>query len=104
MSWKNLCSQIDPTCVKKDFTYEEYIGIKTQASRVNATDLYRTYGRGMTYPEFRMMLKGKFYYDKFVCEHGVEFVYYIKFKDREERLTYDDLLYVIPAVSRKKDV
>ena len=51
-----------------------------------------------------MLLKDKFYYDKFVCEHGVEFVYYIKFKDREERLTYDDLLYVIPAVSRKKDV
>ena len=104
MSWKNLCSQIDPTCIKTDFTYEEYVKVKSSSSRVNATELYHKYGKGLSYPEFRMMLKEKFYYDKFVCEHGVEFVYYIKFKDREERLTYDDLLYVIPAVSRKKDV
>ena len=101
MSWKNLCSQIDSTCVKTDFTYDEYVRIKSLSTRINATTLYKAYGKGMSYPEFRMLLKSMFYYDKHVCEHGVEYIYYIKFKkEREEQPMYADLLYVIPAVSK----
>ena len=52
---------------------------------VNSTALYNVY-KTMTkdpisYQEFYTMLRGKFYYDRYVCTHGTEFMYYVKFKD-----------------------
>lgn len=101
MSWKTLCSQIDPACFKRYFNKSEYKRIKKNAIRVNATDLYASYGEG-TYKEFYTMLKKHFYYDKYVCEHGVEFYYYIKFiKPQEEHIKYTDVLYIINAIGGK---
>ena len=102
MSWKNLCSQIDPTCLKRYFNRSEYKRIKKDSIRVNSTDLYAEFGEGMTYKEFYTMLKQHLYYDKYVCDHGTEFYYYIKFKEeREEHITHKDVLYVVCAVGGK---
>ena len=91
MSWKVLCSQIDPSCYKRYFTKSEYKRIKKNAIRVNSTDLYDMYGGDMSYQEFYTMLKNHFYYDKYVCEHGIEFYYYIKFSSpREENIKYKE--------------
>ena len=102
MSWKTICSQIDPSCLKRYFTKSEYKRIKKTAIRVNSTDLYREFGDGMTYKEFRGMLKEHLYYDKLVCRHGIEFYYYVKFNTpREENIPYDDILYTIYAMGGK---
>lgn len=99
MSWKTLCSQIDPSCYKRYFNKSEYKRIKRSSIRVNATELYAMFGQGMTYPEFRTLLKEHFYYDKYVCEHGTEFYYYIAFKEpHEEHIKYTDVLYIISAI------
>lgn len=99
MSWKHLCSQIDPTCLKRSFTKSEYERIKNDSIRVNSTDLYKEYGHGITYQEFYTMLKQHLYYDKWVCEHGTEFYYYVKFKKpRREHIMDTDVLYTINAI------
>ena len=99
MSWKHLCSQIDPACLKHSFTADEYERIKSDSIRVNSTDLYKQYGRGMTYPQFYAKLKRYFYYDKWVCKHGTEFYYYVKFKKpRREYIMDTDVLYKINAI------
>ena len=102
MSWKNLCSQIDPVCYKRYFNKSEYKRIKRNAIRVNSTDLYDMYGGDMSYKEFYSMLKEHFYYDKYVCSHGTEFYYYIKFNvPQEEHIKYTDILYVVNAIGGK---
>lgn len=102
MSWKTLCLQIDPTCLKRYFNKSEYKRIKRSAIRVNSTELYKEFGGGMTYKEFYTMLKEHLYYDKLVCEHGTEFYYYIKFNTpRQECVSHDDLIYTIYAMGGK---
>jgi hypothetical protein len=99
MSWKNLCLQIDPMCTKRTYTKEEYQYVKSISIRINATDLYRMYGKGMPYREFYLKLKSMLYYDKYVCEHGTEYCYYVKMNNNiQESFHYDDVLYVIPAI------
>ena len=99
MSWKALCSQIDPACLKKDFTKEEYTRVKSDSIRVNSTDLYKEYGMGMTYQAFYNKLKECLYYDRLICTHGIEFYYYIKFKKpRPEVIREDDVIYTINAI------
>ena len=102
MSWKTLCSQIDPACLKRYFTKSEYKRIKKIAIRVNSTDLYEEFGGSMTYKDFYTMLKQYLYYDKIVCDHGIEFYYYVKFNDpREEQIKYKDIQYTIQAMGGK---
>ena len=102
MNWKTLCSQIDPSCYKRYFNKSEYKRIKRDAIRVNSTDLYDRYGEGMTYKEFYTMLKAHFYYDKYVCTHGTEFYYYIKFNTpQEECIKYKDVVYIVYAMGGK---
>ena len=99
MSWNALWSQIDPVCRKRYFTKSEYKRIRKECIRVNSTDLYKEFGTGMSYQEFYSMLKHHFYYDKYVCGHGIEFYYYIKFKDeRQEHIDLDDVRYIIYAM------
>lgn len=102
MSWKTLCSQIDPACLKRYFNKSEYKRIKKRSIRVNSTDLYKEFGHGMTYEEFYTLLKRNLYYDKYICEHGIEFYYYIIFNEpREEQIRYDDIQYIIYAIGGK---
>lgn len=101
MSWKTLCSQIDPSCRKRYFNKSEYKRIKKDSLRVNATDLYAAYGNEMTYQEFYTMLKPMLYYDKYVCDHGVEFYYYVKGAGFTESPIPDDVKYIIYAMGGK---
>lgn len=99
MSWNALCSQIDPTCLKRYYNKSEYKRIKKTAIRVNSTDLYDEFGGGMSYKEFYNMLKQHLYYDKYVCDHGIEFYYYIKFNvPREEHIHHKDVQKIIKAI------
>lgn len=99
MSWNTLWSQIDPVCLKRYFTKSEYKRVKKECIRVNSTDLYAEFGHGMSYKEFYVMLKEHMYYDKYVCRHGTEFYYYVKFKEpRQEYIDLDDVQYVIYAM------
>ena len=105
MNWKNLCSQIDQSCVKRYFNRSEYKRIKRESVRVISTDLYREFGAGSTYQEFYAEMKQYFYYDKYICDHGTEFVYYIKFKDaREDTVNFPDLRCIINAIGGFKNV
>ena len=102
MNWNVLCSQIDRTCLKRYFNKSEYKRIKKTAIRVNATELYEELGEGMSYKDFYTMLKEHLYYDKYVCDHGIEFYYYIKFKEpREEVIKYTDVQKIISAIGGK---
>lgn len=102
MSWNTLCSQIDAACLKRYFNKSEYKRIKKTSIRVNSTDLYEEFGDGMSYKEFYTMLKEHLYYDKLVCDHGIEFYYYVKFKvPREEQIKHKDVQYIIYAMGGK---
>lgn len=102
MSWKHLCSQIDPACLKQSYTVDEYERVKDISIRINSTDLYKEYGGNLSYREFYAMLKQHLYYDKLICEHGIEFYYYVKFKKPRIEYIHDkDVLYTICAVGGK---
>lgn len=103
MSWKTFCSMLSPTCLKKEFGEAEYINIKNTCDMVNSTTLYNLY-KGvdtdpMSYKEFYAKLKEHMYYDKYVCAHGTEFLYYVKFKEIKVT-TYipTDVVYIVPAI------
>lgn len=101
MNWKNLCSQIDPSCMKRHFGVSEYERIQQESTRMNSTDLYKEFGDGYTYKEFYALLKQHFYYDKYICHHGIEFIYYIKFKKpREHTKEFLDLQTIVKATGR----
>lgn len=85
MSWKIFCSKVDPICLKNDFGIDEYTRVKNTCAMVNSTALYNVY-KTMTadpvpYREFYTLLRSSFYYDRYVCSHGTEFMYYVKLKD-----------------------
>ena len=102
MSWKTICSQIDPSCLKRYFNVSEYKRIKKIAIRVNSTDLYEEFGRDMSYQDFYKMLKEHLYYDKYICDHGTEFYYYVRFKDgRSENIRHKDVQKIIDAIGGK---
>lgn len=103
MSLKNLCSMISPVCYKRQFTKEEYERIKGVAVRARATDLYGIYrcltDTPMPYKEFYRELKELFYYDKYVCEHGTEFMYLVVFtKYKYVEMIPSDIKYIITAI------
>lgn len=93
MSWKSFCLTVDPCCLKRKYTQAEYERITQTCKRINATDLYKVYRwyGDMPYVEFYKKIRGMFYFDKYECEHGTEFLYYVKFTELEleERLPTD---------------
>lgn len=105
MSLNCLCWTIDAISFKKELTLGEYKHIKALASRVNSTTLYRWYimlGGDMSYKDFYQEAKRMFYYDKYVCKHGVEYIYYIKFKQGEFNDNLPtDVIKVIKAIGGK---
>ena len=101
MSWKTLCSQIDPICLKREFTVDEYNTVRQQSIRVNSTSLYKEYGGNMSYEDFYRILKANLYYDKLVCVHGVEFYYYVKFLTPRKEYKETDVLYEVRAIGDK---
>jgi len=78
-------SLIDPICIKSSFTEDEYNKVKEVSTGINSTVLYAYYQtidpEPMSYSDFYKWLKANFYYDKYVCKHGTEFVYYVKGRD-----------------------
>ena len=107
MSSNDFFSMIDPACFKKKRTAEEYLRIRSSCTPANATTLYKLYKDmadcPVDYPEFYKMLKEKLYYDKFICVHGTEFVYYVKMLDAKlyakiDHVRYYDILSIVPAV------
>lgn len=102
MSLNVLCSLIKPTCIKRTFRRDEYERIKSTSQLVNATTLYRWYvqmGGTDTYKQFRMSVKDVLYYDKYVCEHGIEFYYHVHLQDivYTEEMP-DDVITIINAI------
>jgi len=106
MTFNKFLSLIDPICLKVSFTEDEYNKVKACSTEVNSTTLYAYYkliaDRPMSYTDFYKELKKNFYYDKYVCAHGTEFIYYIKGQDEQfskfiesKRFTdFNDLKYV----------
>lgn len=78
-------SIIDPACLKVAFTEDEYNKVISASVPVNSTVLYAYYSAitkdPMVYRDFYKWLKSNLYYDKYVCRHGTEFVYYVKARD-----------------------
>lgn len=105
MSLSLLCSIIDDSCLKKEFTVNEYKRVVANSVPVNATTLYRWYtnlGGTLHYKSFYAKLKELFYYDKYVCTHGTEFMYHITFINGTyiERMP-TDVIKVIKAIGGK---
>lgn len=73
----------DPSCWKLRYTQEELQNIKASCVVYNSTTLYTIYRvyveKPMPYKDFYPILKKYFYYDKYICRHGIEFLYYVKF-------------------------
>jgi len=118
---------IHPSCHKVQHDVTEYNQIKQLEGikMIKATALYNIYkhnvftnvDRRLTMKQFFHICGQYLYYDKYVCRHGTEFYYYVKFNDANELYqiaepillkqidanapdTLDDLKYVIEAVTR----
>jgi hypothetical protein len=119
---------ISPSSYKIEHDLAEYNQIKAnpRVRMVKATTFYQIYkhnvfGGGedrLSMKDFFRVASQYFYYDKYVCEHGTEFYYYIVFneEDRMYILTKDivekriqanrpellkDLLYKVEAVTKE---
>ena len=117
---------ISPSCHKVVHSIDEYDVVKEDAVQIKATTLYQIYKHNV-YPssDDRLTMKQFFhvcgqylYYDKYVCDHGTEFYYYVKFNDENEMYkltepviqkritanapdTLKDLKYIMKAVSKQ---
>lgn len=102
MSWNNFLSMVKPECLKTTYAQDEYDRIKKTCTYVNATFLYRLYDGELSYQEFYKKLKDFFYYDKFICKHGTEFLYLISFKDLTfVAPVYTDVLQVVTPFDKE---
>lgn len=110
MSLNNFFSKINPACFKVSCSYDEYARVRKSSFRVNATILYSLYQKlypdtTVSYQYFYKKLKEHLYYDKYICKHGTEFIYYVNFVDTSVKvypyLPYDTLQ-IIPAVSKNE--
>lgn len=85
MSWNLFFSSINPICLKNSYSSVEYNNIKNNVSPINATTLYNYYktltNEPIDYKEFYILLRKYFYFDKYECLHGTEFMYYVKLKN-----------------------
>ncbi len=119
---------IQPTSHKMLHSLDEFHKIKANPNvkMVKATTFYQIYkhntfgsdGERLTLHEFYRISSQYFYYDKYVCDHGTEFYYYVIFNEDNKMydLTKDiikkridsnrpellkDLLYVVEAVTKE---
>jgi hypothetical protein len=105
--------------------HEELDTMRDKAKLVKATTLYQIYKHNVFENQGRLSLRdfyqiaGQYlYYDKYVCEHGTEFYYYVIFNENhpvykltEELLlkriyvnrpeTLKDLVRIVPAVTKE---
>lgn len=121
-------SFISPSCYKIDHNTTELRMIKQIQGvlQVKATTLYQIYkhnvyemdGR-LTVRDFYRVAGQYLYYDKYVCDHGTEFYYYVVFNADNEMYqltqglirkriaannpsTLKDLVHVVEAVSKEE--
>ena len=90
-----MSGYINPVSHKVEHSYDEYNLIKNNpdAAQVKATTLYQIYKHNvfgdvddrLTMKDFFRVASQYFYYDKYVCEHGTEFYYYVVF-NKEDRM------------------
>lgn len=112
MSLNDFFSMIDPACFKVTYSIDEYQRVSGMSIPVNATSLYSLYKRCTTdtpvsYQEFYALLKQCLYYDKYICTHGTEFMYLVKFNDIRiysaiDRYPIRDLIYVVRAIDEER--
>jgi hypothetical protein len=81
---------IDVTSHKVEHTLEEFNKIQ-DSYLVKATTLYQIYKHNVFGQDERLSMREFFrvcgqylYYDKYVCEHGTEFYYYVKFNENNK--------------------
>jgi hypothetical protein len=82
-------SVLDPRYFKNAATLTEYESLKNY-TLVKATTLYDIYRHMVFGSDARLTMKDFFrvcaqylYYDKYICDHGTEFYYYIGFQEHE---------------------
>lgn len=79
---------IDASCNKiYPSTYEDYIKIKEQTTPVGANTLYTIYTSlvdNVDRDTFYKEAKKHLYYDKYICDHGVEFYYLVSITQQEQ--------------------
>lgn len=85
---------ISPTCHKEEHSLKEYESIVSRPNvhQVKATTLYHIYKHNVfSKTDKRLNMKQFFhvcgqylYYDKYLCEHGTEFFYYVEFNEENE--------------------
>jgi hypothetical protein len=95
---------INPACHKIEHNIAEFNVIRSNPNvvLVKATTFYQIYkhnvfgadGKRLSMREFYRICGQYFYYDKYVCDHGTEFYYYIIFNEDNEiyKLTKDIVL------------
>lgn len=105
MSLNCLCLIIDDSCRKKHFTVKEYERVSSMCDKVNSTTLYKWYkqlGGNLSYKEFYPKLKELYYYDKYVCMHGIEYIYYVRYiNGRYKEHLPKDVIEIIKAIGGK---
>ena len=102
MTWKNFCLSLDPVCLKKERTVNEFDKIRKTCQLVNCCDLYSLID-DMSYQEFYQELKEVLYYDKYECVHGTEFMYYVKMEGLPQSVTPTDIINIM-RIGGLKDV
>ena len=82
---------ISPRCHKVEHNVTELDSFRDKAVLVKATALYQIYKHNVFETSGRLSIRdfyqvaGQYlYYDKYVCEHGTEFYYYVIFNDKNE--------------------
>ena len=102
MSLKHYCSTICKSCLKTHFNMREYKYVRKHGKLVCSTDLYahykHVYGGTLSYRSFYEAVKAMLYYDKFVCDHGVEYYYYVDGEGINASPVPNDIQYVIKAI------
>lgn len=120
---------VHPSCHKYEHTMPEFQKIKAlpNVMRIKATTFYQIYkhnvfgadGERLSMRAFFHVCGQYVYYDKYICEHGTEFYYYIVFNEAHQIYTLTksvllrrveasaphtlkDLQYVVEAVSKEE--
>lgn len=120
---------INPVVYKVEHSADEYEALKQNPAvvMVKATTLYQIYRQNtpreerLTMREFFRVCGQYFYYDKYVCDHGTEFYYYIMFNEEhrmyvatkeivQKRIWSNrpellhDLVHVVEAITKERIV
>ena len=93
----SILSFLDTTCFKKRVCLTEYTRIKNTCIPLSTPSLYNLYlcscgsSPYVSIQEFYTIAKQYLYYDKHICKHGVEFIYYVDF-DSTFRLKFNSII------------